>query len=100
MFLNTVFSGSLLGFPIIATLGVYVGLNWNHIEQTIIKGKIPDGWTPNIGGGSVPDSKTGKLRIEQYCQQSYGIELYPQRYTREYFLYFVSPFHIQTAFLD
>jgi hypothetical protein len=93
MFLNSVFSGSLLSFPILITLAIYLGINWQHISDTIIKGQIPEGWTPNSGGGSITNGKTGKLRVEQYCQKAYGIEPYPGRYIRKYLpsLFFFYP---------
>ncbi|KAF2405085.1 hypothetical protein EJ06DRAFT_11780 [Trichodelitschia bisporula] len=69
MWLLSILSGVLLAFPVALTVGVYLGIESQHIFH---------GGFPNTGGygPNAPQTTT-------YCQKSYGITPDPGRYVRE-----------------
>lgn len=78
---HTLLSGLLLLLPIVATVGVYIGL---HIQQIFHSGFD--------GSYGIPtDSLVAKVGTNTYCQKSIGITPQNQRYTCK-FLFRSVPF--------
>jgi hypothetical protein len=71
MFAHHVLSGLLLLFPVIVTVGIYVGVEF----QRIFHG--------GFEGYGVPTYLSNATRIESntYCQKAFGITPYPNKYT-------------------
>ena len=77
-------SGGLMMLPVLATAGIYVGVNYQNIND-LFHGKIPNGVIPLN-----PDGTPKVITTTQYCQKTYGIEPFPYKYVCKLNLSFFS----------